>query len=78
VSLPIAFLPLVAPHTAQSGPQAVPALNTEQHRESRAELDDVMWLWLSSIRRNYRRRIRGRSTLVTHPMPLPRVRPRVL
>jgi hypothetical protein len=70
-------VPFVSPLIALTEPPPVEALDTDQHRETRADLDDVMWLWLSSIRRNYRRRVRGRSTLVTHAMALPRVHSRV-
>ena len=35
----------------------------DQFDGARADLDDVIRLWLSSVRPNYRRSIRGRSTL---------------
>jgi hypothetical protein len=45
-------------------PAPVEAFQTEQHGGTVTDLSDVMRLWMSSIRRNYRRPIRGRSTLL--------------
>ena len=39
------------------------ALAGDQFDGARADLDDVIRLWLSSVRPNYRRPVRGRSTL---------------
>ena len=64
-------MPLNRPHgyffaaSVVTGGESPPlaALAGDQFDGARADLDDVIRLWLSSVRPNYRRPIRGRSTL---------------
>ncbi|MDO9590008.1 MAG: hypothetical protein Q7J04_02565 [Microcella sp.] len=57
-------------------PPPVSAFDADLYDASRGELDDVLRLWLSSIKRNYRRSISGRSTLHDVLDPVPRGRRR--
>jgi len=51
------------PFDAFSEPPPVPAFDNGQYDASRDDLDSVIRIWLSSIRPNYRRSIRGRSSI---------------
>lgn len=61
-------MPVVQPTVQQPEPESDPApvaaFETDQYDETRTGLDSVMRRWMSSIRRTYRRPIRGRSTLL--------------
>ncbi|MFN4000843.1 hypothetical protein [Microcella sp.] len=46
-------------------PPPVGAFSTEQSETARDDLDRVVRIWLSSIRPNYRRAVRGRSIAVS-------------
>ncbi len=64
------------PFTQLPEPSPRSAWDTDQHQDSRTDLDGVMRQWLSSIRRNYRRTVNGRSTLNDAPAAPARARHR--
>lgn len=57
--------PLDTPIDPMAEPPPVGAFSTEQGESARDDLDRVVRIWLSSIRPNYRRAVRGRSIAVS-------------